>query len=109
MAFKQEVNVPLILTIGIVSGIMLLVIVIGTQAWFQNEEQSEIATKALEFPHQGLIDLQSGQRANINSYRWVDQKNGVVAIPIGRAMDVMLQTNGNLPTTAPSHATAVAR
>jgi hypothetical protein len=109
MAFKQEVNVPLILTIGIVSGIMLLVIVIGTQAWFQNEEQSEIAAKAMEFPHQGLIDLQNGQRANINSYRWVDQKNGVVAIPIGRAMEVMVQTQGNLPTTAPSRGTAAAR
>jgi len=109
MAFKQEVNVPLILTIGIVSGIMLLVIVIGTQAWFQNEEQSEMAAKAMEFPHQDLIELQNGQRANINSYRWVDQKNGVVAIPIGRAMQVMLETNGNLPTTAPSHGAGVAR
>jgi hypothetical protein len=102
MAFKQEVNVPLILTIGIVSGIMLLVIVIGTEAWFQSEEQAEFASKAVEFPHQGLLDLQSGQRANINSYHWVDKKNNVVAIPIGRAMEVMMETNGNLPTTAPS-------
>ena len=45
MAFKQEVNVPLIFTIGVVSGIMLLVIVIGTQAWYQSEEQNEIALK----------------------------------------------------------------
>ena len=102
MAFKQEVNVPLILTIGIVSGIMLLVIVIGTQAWFQSEEQAEFATKALEYPHQALIDLQTQQRTNINSYRWVDKKNGVVTVPIGLAMQEMLQTNGNLPTTAPS-------
>jgi hypothetical protein len=109
MAFKQEVNVPLILTIGIVSGIMLLVIVIGTQAWFQNEEQSEIAAKAQEFPHAALIELQNGQRVNINSYHWVDKKNDVVTVPIGRAMEVMLETHGNLPTTAPSHGAGVAR
>ena len=48
MAFKQEVNVPLIFTIGVVSGIMLLVIVIGTQAWYQSEEINEVALKAEE-------------------------------------------------------------
>jgi hypothetical protein len=109
MAFKQEVNVPLILTIGIVSGIMLLVIIIGTQAWFQSEEQAELAQKAVEFPHQALLDLQGQQRANINSYHWVDKKKGVVTVPIGLAMQVMLQTNGNLPTTAPSGGAGVAR
>ena len=45
MAFKQEVNVPLIFTIGVVSGIVLLVTVIGTQAWYQSEENIEIAQK----------------------------------------------------------------
>lgn len=109
MAFKQEVNVPLILTIGIVSGIMLLVIIIGTEAWFQSEEQAEFAAKAVEFPHQSLIELQNNERANINSYHWVDKKNNVVAIPIGRAMQVMVETNGNLPTTAPSRGAGVAR
>jgi len=36
MAFKQEVNVSVLMTVGIVSGLLLVVIVIGTQAWYQS-------------------------------------------------------------------------
>lgn len=48
MAYKQEVNVPLVMTIGIVSAMLLLVIVIGTQAWYQSEVQDEITLKSGE-------------------------------------------------------------
>ena len=34
MATRQEANVPLLVTIGIVSVTLLLVIIFGLQAWF---------------------------------------------------------------------------
>jgi hypothetical protein len=101
---KQEVNVPLVVTIGIVSGIFLLVIVIGMQAWYQSEENNELAAKQDEFPNQTLIDLKAGQTAKITQYRWMDKANNVVAIPIDKAMDILVQTDGNPPATQPSGA-----
>jgi hypothetical protein len=102
VAFKQEVNVPLILTVGIVSAIFLVVSIVGTEAWYDNEEAAEMAAKAVEFPHQDLIDLKEAQMANISSYRWIDRKNQVVAIPIEDSMRIMVENNGKFPASRPS-------
>ncbi len=42
MAMKQEANTPLILTIGAMSGILILVIMFGVEAWFRHEERAEL-------------------------------------------------------------------
>jgi LytS/YehU family sensor histidine kinase len=102
VAFKQQINIPLIVTIGIVSGIVLLVLIVGTQAWYEDEVDTEAAAKALEFPNKALIDMKSQQKANIETARWVDRKNNVVAIPVEDAMKIMVATQGKFPTTEPS-------
>ena len=45
MAMDNKVNSPLIATLGVVSGIMLLVIMVGVEAWFKYEEKQELAAK----------------------------------------------------------------
>jgi hypothetical protein len=102
VAFKQEVNVPLILTIGIISAVMLIVSIVGTEAWYDSEEQAEITAKAAEYPNQVLLDLKEAQKTKISAYRWVDKKNNVVAIPIENAMRVLVETKGQLPSTRPT-------
>jgi hypothetical protein len=110
LAYKQEVNVPLIVTIGIIGGILVLVCVIGVQAWFQSEEQNEIALKAQEAeqrPDNWLSVLQDSQKAAIGvatttqpsttDAHWADQKKGTVAIPVAQAMDYLSKNGGRLP------------
>jgi len=101
-AIKQDANVSLVLSVGVISGILIIVTIIGVQAWYQSEEDAEASAKADEYPNQTLIDLKAGQTQRISDYRWVDQKNNVVAIPIDKAMDVFVQTQGQLPATQPS-------
>jgi len=102
VAIKQEANVPLVLTIGIVAGILIIVIIIGLQGWYQSQENDEMAYKADLFKNADLIDLKAAQTDNISHYRWVDNQNNVVSIPIERAMQVMIETNGNPPSTQPA-------
>jgi hypothetical protein len=102
VAIKQEANVPLVLTIGIVAGILIIVIIIGLQGWYQSQENDEMAYKADLFKNADLIDLKAAQTDNISHYRWVDKQNNVVSIPIERAMQVMIETNGNPPSTQPA-------
>jgi hypothetical protein len=108
MAFKQEVNVSLLLTIGIVSGILLLVIVIGTQAWYQSEEMQEIALKAHDATERALspdsptvtfAELKQGQELALDAKpHWVDEKKkDRVTVPIGQAMAYLARHEGNLP------------
>lgn len=42
-------------------------------------------------PHEDLNSYCAGQVQALNSYGWIDKQNGVVHIPIARAMDILMQ------------------
>jgi len=103
MAIKQDVNAPLIVTVGVVSGLLLLVVVFGLQAWFVREERAEIAEKWELSTNQQLVDLRAGQRARIERDGPVKEGDANVRMmPIERAMQIMIQRNGKLPSTNPA-------
>jgi hypothetical protein len=109
MAFKQEVNVPMILTTGIISGILILVIVIGMQAWYTSEEQNEIAVKAeaaaadsadMQLPTKTLAELVNGQKLALAAKppHWIDdKKKDRATIPIEDAKTYLENNGGKLP------------
>lgn len=101
-AIRQEVNVPLVLTIGVVAGLLLIVGIIGVQGWYQSEVNDVFADKYAAYDQDNsLVDLKAAQTENISRYHWVDQAHNVVAIPIDQAMSEMVQTQGHLPSTQP--------
>lgn len=108
MAFKQEVNVPLIFTIGVVSGVVLLVIVIGVQAWYQSEEINEVAVKAQEAhadalnpasPTVDFAELKQEQLLAIHAkVHWTDTtKKQRVAMPVEDSMAYLEEHQGKIP------------
>jgi hypothetical protein len=42
-------------------------------------------------PREDLRELRSREEAELHSYAWVDKTNGVVRIPIDRAMNLLLE------------------
>jgi hypothetical protein len=103
MAMKQEVNVPLVATIGVVSVILLVVIVIGTSAWYLAADQEVEAENFDKYPDQSAITLQSTQLMRINAPpHWADADHKIAAIPIDQAMQVVIATQGNVPVAAPA-------
>ena len=101
MAIKQDVNAPLIVTIGVVSGILLLVIMFGTQAWFVREERDEIAQKWETAPNTQLEELRKAQRARIETKGTVEGRH---TIPIQDAMEYIRTHGSKLPATQPAAA-----
>src|SRR4051794_12134886 len=101
MAMKQDVNAPLIVTIGVVSGLLLLVVVFGLQAWFVREERAEIAGKWEEAGVSKYVEIHTEQRAKIER-EGVDEQTKARTIPIEKAMQVIIQTGGKLPSTRPA-------
>lgn len=49
------------------------------------------------FPKQFMKDLRAAEEAQLNSYGWVDQKGGIVRIPIDQAIDAVSKP-GLLPS-----------
>jgi hypothetical protein len=107
MAFKQEVNVPLILTIGIVSGIMILVIVIGVQAWYQSEEANEMTLKAaqanaraldVDLPDKTFAEIKQGQLDALSADpHWADDKKTRMTMKIDDAMKYIEAHGDKIP------------
>ena len=55
----------------------------------------DLAWKATpETRRQYLAELRKKQAEQGAAYGWVDQKNGVVQLPIARAMDLVIQEHG---------------
>jgi hypothetical protein len=99
MAQREQANVPLLLTIGAVSGFLVIVLAMGIQAWFLREVQREVAQKWDSTPLQPITDIKRTQEEVISTYRWVDKEKNRVAIPIDEAMRLVARQHAQAPAT----------
>src|SRR5688500_16728725 len=100
MAQREQANVPLLLTIGAVSGFLVIVLAMGIQAWFLREVQREVAQRWDNTPLQPITDIRRQQETNISTFRWVDKEKKRVAIPIDDAIRIVAQQNGQAQPAA---------
>jgi len=108
MPINQEVNAPLIWTVAIVSALLLLVVIFGTQAWYYAAERDEIARKWEQAGNPWLDDLRREQNRNLTTRRWVDVEKQIVTVPIDRASSYLAAHDGRLPLLAGSRDSAPA-
>jgi len=85
----DDPNVAASAVVGIISAILLFVIIVVLQAFFYQAEQSEIERKVYSQPYQALQQLDANQLEILNSYGWVSEGDGVVHVPIERAIDLV--------------------
>jgi flagellar basal body-associated protein FliL len=84
----DDPNVAASAVIGIISAILLFVIIVVLQALFFSAEQSERERKVYSQSYQALQQLDASQLELLGSYSWVSEGDGVVRIPIERAMEL---------------------
>ena len=85
----SSTDVPLILATGAAGALLVLVIVVVLQALYYRSEDAEFRAKILSEPALQLRQLQVKQKEALTGYRILDPKQGVVAIPIERAMELV--------------------
>ena len=81
----------IVVLVGIVGTIVLLAVIIATQALYENVAAAEYAAKVLPTVPTELRALKSTQLAAMNVDRWIDEQAGVVGIPIERAMEIYVR------------------
>jgi len=87
----QDINVPVILTVGVISSILLAVIIIGIQAWFQYEMQQERQAKIIEAVDPELQSLNNAAASKLKGGQWADADRQRVTLSIDRAMNQVSQ------------------
>src|SRR5580692_170822 len=109
---KGKSSAPMILT-----GLVMILLFCGFVIFLVSQGQSIPNVEELHAQTRlkNLADLNSENQKILTQYRWVDKTQGVVGIPIDRAMDlVLVQLQSNkphpagpaiLPTPTPAQAT----
>jgi len=86
---QDELRASPIVIVGVVSAILFFVIVVGTSALFLYLEKHEATQKTSPLAPEELRRLKSQQMGELGAYRWVSEKDGIVRIPIDRAMELI--------------------
>jgi hypothetical protein len=84
-------KVGITLVVGALGVILTVVIILALQVLFYRTAQREFVTKVVEVGSEKLRNAESAQREMLEGYRWVDRENGVVALPIERAMELIVE------------------
>lgn len=96
-----DLNITLLAVIAVISGLLLLEIVVATQAYFYNYQEQEIVAKQISQPSWELSEIIAGQQAELNSYRWVDREKKRVSIPVDRAIRQFVEQEAQRAATRP--------
>jgi hypothetical protein len=80
-----------IVAVGLIGSILLVVVVVALEALFGHVAQAEAQRKVVEVQNEELRNDTAEQLQKLNGYRVVDPAQGVVSIPIERAMELTVR------------------
>ena len=87
MAQKEGINVPLVVTLALATAAFLVVVVFGTQAWFNYEVQEERDSMWASLPDQAAVHLRERQERNLD----------LGPMKMQKAMDQIVASGGKVP------------
>jgi hypothetical protein len=90
----RDASVPGLLTFGvglIVFGVVLQLLMLGIYRLFVNERPDAVKEVATDNLYQQLRTLHHDEDQALGGYGWVDRKEGIVRIPIDRAIDLVAE------------------
>ncbi len=90
MAERDDLNVSMIATVGIVSVILTAVSIYAVQALYFNYVGVETQRKVIEVRAVDSESRLAEQEARLARYSWVDRQKGTVTVPIERAMSLVV-------------------
>jgi hypothetical protein len=77
--------------VGLLGTVMLVAVMYFASALYDLAQYREIERKIYAARAPEYDALRAEQQANLSTYRWVNQQEGVVAIPIERAIELTVK------------------
>jgi hypothetical protein len=90
MANYEDLNTPKIAVVGFLGAIIVFAAVILLQAMFYHVQARQEQEKVTDQPSVEYANLTASQQNKLAEYRWVDEKEKIVGIPIERAKEIVL-------------------
>lgn len=89
MKYDEDLNIPGIVVSGVLLVLLVVAAVMGLQGMYYKVTESQRQEKVVEQIPVNFKNLKYEQQTRMNGYEWVDKNNGVVSIPIERAMELV--------------------
>lgn len=90
-AAYDDLDTTMIAFVGVVGAIITFFIVFAVAAMNYSFERAENEKKVILVPEENAESILANQAAALTEYKWIDQDKNIVAIPIDRAMEIVLQ------------------
>ena len=85
---KDDPDAPMTALIGAAGVFAVFLLVLALQALFFYAQKKQAESKSYGYAFDQIRSAQAQQEAELNTYRWIDQSKGIVAVPIDRAMSL---------------------
>jgi hypothetical protein len=90
-AAKDNLDNGLIVTIGVVLVVLVFALILLVQGWFYKAQQDEYVRKVIAPRSEELASAIAAQHDALHRYRLLDAEAGRVALPIERAMQLVVR------------------
>lgn len=93
---SHDINVKVLALMGIIGTILVVSLVVATQAWFRYEFAMENQRKYIDVPYRPLVELKQAQLAELNApvkTHMVDGEEVVELTAIQWAMNEVVEQN----------------
>jgi hypothetical protein len=88
--FGDDLNTPKIAVVGFIGVIVVFALIILMQVMFYWAEARQHVVKDIDQPYMEYANLTADQQARLAKYQWMDEKQKIVAIPIKRSMELVV-------------------
>lgn len=91
MIEKDRIDTPLIVTLAVMASLLLFTLVVLLGA-LHDQSQSTLQRDRSERALPSELDVAAAeQRQRLERYAWIDREAGAVAVPIDRAVELVLR------------------
>ncbi len=90
MSHHSDPDTPMVALVGLVGAVLLFAIVVALTALYKRTEHQQLQDKVVEPVPQELAGLRARQQAQLVGYRHLPGDGERVALPIERAMELVV-------------------
>ena len=101
MGSRDGINTPLVAVVGFLGSVIVFGIIVLLIVVYYNSEEGERARKGYNVPPSEYRKLVSDQDGQLADYRLLDPEKKIVAIPIKRAMEQVVERLERAPDKSP--------
>ena len=99
MSLRDDINIPVVVTLGVVTGLIVAVAIVGTQAGYNYVTQAERARNYAQAEADGSLSLAKRvwqpQEAALNKRPgWANAEKTQQTLPLAEAKQLMISSKG---------------